>query len=111
ELLVHYLPKFDLKSRTICGAEALLRWAHPDLGTLPPAKFLTVAQQTGLIVPIGTWVLETVCAQHMQWRREGLPPIQVSVNLTPRQFEDEHLVPAVLAALAESGMAAQMLEL
>ena len=111
ELLVHYLPKLDLKSRTICGAEALLRWAHPDLGTLPPAKFLTVAQQTGLIVPIGTWVLETVCAQHMQWRREGLPPIQVSVNLTPRQFEDEHLVPAVLAALAESGMAAQMLEL
>lgn len=111
ELLVHYLPKLDLKSRAITGAEALLRWSHPDLGILPPAKFLTLAQQTGLIVPIGTWVLKTVCAQHMAWRREGLPAIQISVNLTAQQLNDEHLVPAVLAALAESGMPAQMLEL
>jgi diguanylate cyclase (GGDEF)-like protein/PAS domain S-box-containing protein len=111
ELLVHYLPKFDLKSRAITGAEALLRWSHPDLGVLPPAKFLTLAEQTGLIVPIGSWVLKTVCAQHMAWRREGLPAIQISVNLTPQQLNDEHLVPAVLAALAESGMPAPMLEL
>lgn len=111
ELLVHYLPKFDLESRTITGAEALLRWSHPELGVLPPAKFLTLAQQTGLIVPIGTWVLKTVCTQHMAWRGEGLPAIQISVNLTAQQLEDEHLVPAVLAALAESGMPAQMLEL
>jgi len=111
ELLVHYLPKFDLKSGTITGAEALLRWSHPELGVLPPAKFLTLAQQTGLIVPIGTWVLKTVCTQHMAWRGEGLPAIQISVNLTAQQLEDEHLVPAVLAALAESGMPAQMLEL
>jgi diguanylate cyclase (GGDEF)-like protein/PAS domain S-box-containing protein len=111
ELLVHYLPKLDLKSRTITGAEALLRWSHPDLGVLPPARFLTLAQQTGLIVPIGTWVLKTVCAQHMAWRRAGLPPIQISVNLTPQQLNDEHLVPAVLSALAESGMPPQMLEL
>jgi diguanylate cyclase (GGDEF)-like protein/PAS domain S-box-containing protein len=111
ELHVHYLPKFDLKSRAITGAEALLRWSHPDLGMLPPAKFLDLAQQTGLIVPIGTWVLKTVCAQHMAWRAEGLPPIQISVNLTPQQLDDEHLVPAVLAALAQSGMPALMLEL
>ncbi len=111
ELLVHYLPKFDLKSRTITGAEALLRWCHPDLGILPPAKFLTLAQQTGLIVPIGSWVLKAVCAQHVAWRREGLAPIKISVNLTPQQLNDEHLVPAVLAALAESGMPASMLEL
>jgi len=111
ELLVHYLPKFDLKSRAITGAEALLRWSHPDLGVLPPAKFLTLAQQTGLIVPIGSWVLKTVCAQHMAWRREGLPAIKISVNLTPQQLKDEHLVPSVLTALAESGMPAPMLEL
>ena len=111
ELLVQYLPKFDLKSCTITGAEALLRWSHPELGVLPPAKFLTLAQQTGLIVPIGTWVFKTVCTQHMAWRAEGLPAIQISVNLTPQQLEDEHLVPAVLSALAESGMPAQMLEL
>jgi PAS domain S-box-containing protein len=111
ELLVQYLPKFDLKSRTITGAEALLRWSHPELGVLAPAKFLTLAEQTGLIAPIGTWVLRTVCAQHMAWRGEGLPALQVSVNLTPQQLEDEHLVPAVLAALTESGMPAEMLEL
>jgi diguanylate cyclase (GGDEF)-like protein/PAS domain S-box-containing protein len=111
ELVVQYLPKFDLKSRTITGAEALLRWSHPELGVLPPAKFLTLAEQTGLIVPIGIRVLKTVCAQHMIWRAEGLPAIQVSVNLTPQQLEDEHLLPAVLSALAESGMPAQMLEL
>jgi diguanylate cyclase (GGDEF)-like protein/PAS domain S-box-containing protein len=111
ELLVHYLPKFDLKSRAITGAEALLRWSHPDLGVLPPAKFLTLAHQTGLIVPIGAWILKTVCAQHVAWRRAGLPAIQISVNLTPQQLNDEHLVPAVLAALADSGMPPQMLEL
>lgn len=111
ELIVQYLPKFDLKFRTITGAEALLRWSHPELGVLSPAKFLTLAEQTGLIVPIGGWVLKTVCMQHMAWRAEGLPAIQVSVNLTPQQLEDEHLVPAVLAALADSGMPAQMLEL
>jgi len=111
ELLIHYLPKFDLKSRTITGAEALLRWSHPELGVLAPAKFLTLAEQTGLIVPIGMWVLKTVCAQHVAWRAAGLGAIQISVNLTLQQLEDEHLVPAVLAALAESGMPAQMLEL
>src|SRR6185312_13804233 len=91
ELLVQYLPKFDLKSRTITGAEALLRWSHPELGLLPPAKFLTLAEQTALIVPIGIWVLKTVCRQHVSWRGEGLPPLQISVNLTPQQLEDEHL--------------------
>lgn len=111
ELVVHYLPKLDLKSRTITGAEALLRWSRPDLGVLPPGKFLPLAEETGLIVPIGMWVLKTVCRQHVAWRSAGLPAIQISVNLTARQFHDEHFVPGVLAALMESGMPAQMLEL
>ncbi|HXS20820.1 MAG TPA: EAL domain-containing protein [Steroidobacteraceae bacterium] len=111
ELVVHYLPKLDLKTRVITGAEALLRWSRPDLGVLPPSKFLPLAEETGLIVPIGMWVLKTVCRQHMAWRSTGLPPIQISVNLTARQFHDEHFVPGVLAALMESGMPAQMLEL
>jgi diguanylate cyclase (GGDEF)-like protein/PAS domain S-box-containing protein len=111
ELVVHYLPKLDLKSQTVTGAEALLRWSRPDLGVLPPAKFLPLAEETGLIVPIGMWVLKTVCRQHMAWRRAGLPPIQISVNLTARQFHDEHFVPGVLTALNESGMPPQMLEL
>jgi diguanylate cyclase (GGDEF)-like protein/PAS domain S-box-containing protein len=111
ELLVHYLPKFDLKARTITGAEALLRWSHPDLGLIPPRRFLDVAEETGLIVPIGAWVLRTVCAQHAAWKRDGLPPMCVSVNLTWRQFNDEQFVPTVMAALEESGMAPNMLEL
>jgi diguanylate cyclase (GGDEF)-like protein/PAS domain S-box-containing protein len=111
ELLVHYLPKLDLKSQTITGAEALLRWSRPDLGVLSPSQFLPLAEETGLIVPIGMWVLKTVCAQHVAWRRAGLPPICISVNLTTRQFHDEHFVPGVLAALGESGAPPYMLEL
>ncbi len=111
ELLVQYLPKFDLKSRTITGAEALLRWSHPDLGLIPPLRFLPIAEESGLIVPIGAWVLKTVCAQHMAWRAQGLPPMCISVNLTWRQFNDEHFVRMVLGALQDSGMPAGMLEL
>jgi diguanylate cyclase (GGDEF)-like protein/PAS domain S-box-containing protein len=111
QLLVHYLPKFDLKSRAITGAEALLRWSHPDLGVIPPRRFLAIAEESGLIVPIGSWVLKTVCAQHMAWQRDGLPPMCVSVNLTWRQFNDEQFVSTVMGALEESGMAPGMLEL
>ena len=111
ELVVRYLPKLDLSSRAITGAEALLHWSRPDLGVLPPGRFLPLAEETGLIVPIGMWVLNTVCRQHMAWRHAGLPPIRISVNLTARQVHDEHFVPGVLTALAESGMPPQMLEL
>ncbi len=111
ELLVHYLAKFDLKSRTITGAQALLRWHHPDLGIIAPSKFLPLAEETGLIIPIGGWVLKTVCAQHMAWRVEGFAPLCMSINLTSRQFNDESLVRGILAALEESGMPANMLEL
>lgn len=111
ELVVQYLPKFDLKSRTITGAEALLRWCHPDLGMIPPRRFLPIAEESGLIIPIGAWVLRTVCAQHMAWRAEGLPPMCIAVNLTWRQFNDEHFVHTVLGALRDSGVAAGMLEL
>jgi diguanylate cyclase (GGDEF)-like protein/PAS domain S-box-containing protein len=111
EFVLQYLAKFDLKSRTITGAEALLRWHHPDLGIIAPAKFIPLAEETGLIVPIGGWVLNSVCAQHMAWQREGFAPLCISVNLTPRQFNDEHLLSSVQTALENSGMAANMLEL
>ncbi|HEY6457197.1 MAG TPA: EAL domain-containing protein [Steroidobacteraceae bacterium] len=111
ELLIHYLAKFDLNSRTITGADALLRWHHPDLGIIEPAKFLPLAEETGLIVPIGNWMLKCICAQHVAWRQEGLSSLCMSLNLTARQFCDEHLVPNILCALDESGMPANMLEL
>ncbi|HEY4973800.1 MAG TPA: EAL domain-containing protein [Steroidobacteraceae bacterium] len=111
EFLLQYLAKFDLKTRSITGAEALLRWHHPDLGIIAPDKFIPLAEETGLIVPIGSWVLKSVCAQHMAWRAEGLPALCISVNLTARQFNDEQLVSTVLSTLEDSGMAANMLEL
>jgi diguanylate cyclase (GGDEF)-like protein/PAS domain S-box-containing protein len=111
QFLIHYLAKVDLKSRAISGAEALLRWHHPDLGIIAPSKFLPLAEDTGLIVPIGYWTLRTACEQHMAWQREGFPSLRISINLTARQFYDDQLVPTVLSSLEDTGMAADMLEL
>ena len=111
ELLLYYQPKHDLSRGSISGVEALLRWHHPDLGLLPPSRFIPLAEETGLIVPIGEWVLETACAQNMAWQRQGLPAIRIAVNLSPRQFADPNLLGDIGAALAESGMAPQLLEL
>ncbi len=70
QFLIQYLAKFDLKTRSIIGAEALLRWHHPDLGIIEPSKFMALAEQTGLVVPIGHWMLRKVCAQQMAWQAE-----------------------------------------
>jgi diguanylate cyclase (GGDEF)-like protein/PAS domain S-box-containing protein len=83
ELLLYYQPKRDLGRGGISGVEVLLRWNHPDLGLLQPSRFIPLAEETGLIVPIGKWVLETACAQNMAWQRQGLPAIRIAVNLSP----------------------------
>ena len=111
ELLLHYQPKQDLRHGGISGVEALLRWQHPDLGLLPPSRFIRLAEETGLIVPIGKWVIETACAQNMAWQRQGLPALHIAVNLSPRQFADPGLLGDIDAALDNSGMAAELLEL
>ena len=111
ELLVHYLPKFDLRSGIITGAEALLRWLHPDLGLILPGRFLALAEETRLAIPICEWMLDTVCRQQVAWLAEGLPSTCISVNLSACQFYDEHLVRNVLAALHAAAMEAGMLEL
>ena len=111
ELLLHYQPKQDLGNGGITGVEALLRWQHPDLGLLPPSRFIPLAEETGLIVPIGKWVIETACAQNMAWQRQGLPALRIAVNLSPRQFADPGLLGDIDAALDNSGMAAELLEL
>ena len=111
ELVLYYQPKRDLRRGGISGVEALLRWHHPDLGLLLPGRFIQLAEETGLIVPIGKWVLETACAQNMAWQRQGLPPIRVAVNLSPRQFADPNLLGDIRAALQKSGMPPQLLEL
>jgi diguanylate cyclase (GGDEF)-like protein len=111
EFSLHYQARLDLQTRSITGVEALLRWQHPELGMVPPAKFLPVAEETGVIVPIGRWVLKTACAQNVAWQREGLPPVCLAVNLSARQFGEPDLLDDVAAALRQSGMKAELLEL
>ncbi|QDZ29552.1 EAL domain-containing protein [Noviherbaspirillum sp. UKPF54] len=111
ELSLHYQGKRDLASGAITGVEALLRWNNPELGAVSPAQFIPVAEETGMIVPIGKWVLDQACRQNMAWQSAGLPPICMAVNLSPRQFADEHLLPDIAAILEETGMPAHLLEL
>jgi diguanylate cyclase (GGDEF)-like protein len=111
QFLLHYQPKVDLATGQITGVEALLRWTHPDLGMLPPMQFIPLAEETGLIVPIGRWVLREACAQNMLWQRQGLRAVSMAVNLSPRQFIDESLLHDIDAALAASGMPPELLQL
>jgi diguanylate cyclase (GGDEF)-like protein len=111
QLSLHYQPKVDIQSGQITGVEALLRWTHPEFGQVPPAQFIPLAEETGLIVPIGRWVLREACAQNMSWQRAGLRPVSMAVNLSPRQFTDEHLLHDVDEALLASGMSAVLLQL
>jgi diguanylate cyclase (GGDEF)-like protein len=111
QFTLHYQPKVDLVTGQITGVEALLRWTHPELGVLPPAQFIPLAEETGLIVPIGRWVLREACAQNMAWRRRGLLPVSMAVNLSPRQFVDENLLNDIDEALAASGMPSELLQL
>jgi len=111
ELLLHYQAKQDLSHGGISGVEALLRWQHPEHGLLPPSRFIALAEETGLIVPIGKWVIETACRQNMAWQRQGLPTLRIAVNLSPRQFADPGLLGDIDAALRESAMAPELLEL
>ncbi len=104
ELILHYQPQMDLKTGEITGVEALVRWQHPELGLVPPARFIPIAEETGLIVPIGQWVLNTACAQTKAWVDAGYPPVVVSVNLSSRQFHQEDMVETVTAALSGSGL-------
>ena len=111
EFLLHYQAKQSLGSGEISGVEALLRWQHPDLGMVPPLHFIPLAEECGLIVPIGKWVLETACAQAVAWQEQGLPPMRIAVNLSPRQFTDSHLLHDIRAALTKTAIDPQLLEL
>ncbi|TFW26513.1 EAL domain-containing protein [Massilia arenosa] len=106
-----YQPKVDLRTGRIFGVEALIRWHHPEHGLVPPVRFISLAEESGLILPIGEWVLQTACAQNKAWRDAGLPPITISANVSPRQFEDKRLVERVAQALRDSGLPAGALEL
>ena len=111
EFALHYQPQIDLVSGAVVGVEALLRWQHP--GSLPtmPSEFIPIAEETGIIVPIGEWVLRTACAQQVAWRRAGLRPVRMAVNLSARQFRQQDLAQRVALVLEQTGCDAGCLEL
>jgi diguanylate cyclase (GGDEF)-like protein/PAS domain S-box-containing protein len=111
ELFLMYQPQMDLATGKITGLEALLRWQHPELGLVPPDKFIRIAENSGLIMPIGEWVLRTACSQARKWQDEGLPAVPVAVNVSAVQFRQEGFCGLVRRVLHEAGLAPQYLEL
>ena len=111
ECLLHYQPQLELGSGRIIGAEALLRWQSPQWGLVLPAQFINLAEETGLIVELGKWVLREACRQNRAWQLDGLPHIRVAVNLSARQFQDPHLIETISETLTETGLDPHFLEL
>jgi diguanylate cyclase (GGDEF)-like protein/PAS domain S-box-containing protein len=111
ELYLDYQARLDFNTNEITGVEALLRWNNQYLGQVTPTQFIPVAEETGLIVPIGRWVLKTACLQNVTWQKQGLPPVCIAVNLSLRQLLDESLLEDIRTALKESGLAPNLLEL
>ena len=111
ELELHYQPQIELASGRVVGVEALLRWRHPEDGLIPPARFIPVAEDGGLIVPIGEWVLQEACRQAMAWRAQGLPPLVMAVNLSAVQVRRGELQPAIARSLQDTGFEPRLLEL
>ncbi len=111
QFVLHYQPLFDLRAKGVCGVEALVRWEHPERGLVPPAEFIPMAEETGLIVPLGDWVLKEACRQTAEWHAAGLEHIHVSVNLSPAQFGDPELPARISAVLSDTGLPPECLDL
>lgn len=111
EFVLYYQPQVSVLTQEIVGLEALIRWNNPELGMISPATFIPLAEQTGLIIPIGQWVLETACRQNKEWQVLGLPPIRMAVNLSVVQFQDRNLLSLVDRTLRETGLDSKYLEL
>lgn len=111
EFEVYYQPQMDLKSHRILGAEALIRWTHPEHGPISPGEFIPLAEETGLIIPIGEWILQQTCRQIQLWQQQGLPPLQISVNLSSVQFNQPRLSQTIISILKQAGLSPETLEL
>ncbi|HWV17995.1 MAG TPA: EAL domain-containing protein [Rhodocyclaceae bacterium] len=111
EFLLYYQPQVDLLNGRVAGAEALVRWQHPEQGLISPARFIPVAEKSGLILPLGNWILEAACRQAVSWQSAGLPPVRMAVNISAIQFQRENLAQRVAETLAVTGLAPQLLEL
>ena len=111
EFILHYQPQVDIESGCIVGLEALIRWNSADQGIVPPFSFIQIAEETGLIVPIGEWVLRTACAQNKAWQEQGYPYLRMAVNISARQFKEPKFLQLVAEILKETGLDPQWLEL
>jgi diguanylate cyclase (GGDEF)-like protein/PAS domain S-box-containing protein len=111
ELFLQYQPRFDIDGQRILGAEALLRWRHPEQGLISPFTFITLAEESGMILELGPWALQKACTEAVEWNSKSPYPIPVSVNLSPRQLRDPELIPDICDALRISGLAPELLEL
>jgi diguanylate cyclase (GGDEF)-like protein len=111
QFVMHYQPKADVISGEIVAAEALIRWIHPEKGSISPVDFIPLAEDTGLIIPIGKWVIDTVCAQQSAWRAQGVPIVPVALNLSARQFIGSDVLEDVQAALTTHGLSPDHIEL
>lgn len=111
EFILHYQPKININNGELTGFEALVRWNHPERGLLLPGEFIPIAEETGMIVPLGEWVLRTACAQNKRWQDAGYPPLSVSVNLSGRQFHLQNLTESIRRILRETGLDPYWLEL
>jgi EAL domain-containing protein (putative c-di-GMP-specific phosphodiesterase class I) len=111
EFVLHYQPKVNLNTLEITGVEALIRWQHPDHGSVPPARFVPVAEDCGLILPIGSWVLHEACRQAREWQDAGLPFQRISVNVSATEFRAETFLAGIRNTLRETGLEARYLDL
>ncbi|MCF2970860.1 EAL domain-containing protein [Synechococcus sp. Nb3U1] len=111
QLLLHYQPRIDLETGRILAAEALIRWQHPQLGMVSPARFIPIAEETGLILPIGEWVLRTACEQCRVWKQAGLPPIRIAVNVSAVQLEQQSLTDLLAQVLQDTGLTPEQVEI
>jgi diguanylate cyclase (GGDEF)-like protein len=111
ELVLYYQPVCDMKTKNVVGVEALIRWRHPEMGLVSPAHFIPVAETSGLIIPIGDWVLRTACRQTKLWQKRIDPELTVAVNLSARQFQQPNLTEEIAEVLEETGLGAKYLEL
>jgi diguanylate cyclase (GGDEF)-like protein len=111
EFELHYQPKIDVRSGAVTGMEALLRWRHPQRGLVAPNDFIPLAEETGLIIPLGHWVLREACRQNRAWQDEGLPPLRTAINISAAQLRNDDLANNVAAALRDTGLSAQYLEI
>lgn len=111
EFVLHYQPQVNIESKMVVATEALIRWQHPELGLLPPADFIPMAEETGLIFPIGAWVLRTACAQTRRWHQAGFGGLRIAVNVSARQFQETNLLEIIGQTVSEIGLDSKYLEL